>query len=242
MAGNHRATRAAHGHPVSGRAAALAAAVVMIPLLWFAADRAFDDSGTPVDRGALGPLPTGTPTPTPATTPVSESTAEPTSGPSTTAPAASLPRIAPAAPRRLVSGTFLDVGFDSSSEPRADGSFRAASTAEITRWGTRGQPGSPGTDTVYVIGKTYARGSSAFAALPKVKVGSRVSIRTDRGVLTYTVTSSTERGTVGIARNKTLAARVPGRLVLIGLRHDTAGDATGQALVLVARLTGARTD
>ncbi len=101
-------------------------------------------------------------------------------------------------------------------------------------------PGSPGTDTVYLIGSTRANGSSAFAALPKLKAGARVTIRTDRGRLTYTVVSAANRPTGGLANNDDFKAKAPGRLVLVGVRVDASGDTTGQAYVVIAKLTGAR--
>jgi len=235
LAGNHRATRARERSRVSARTAVLVVALAMVPLVWFAVDRATDDSGQTTDRGALGvptasasvtttPSPTATPKPTQTTTPAAE-------------PA--LPRLAPAVPRRLASGSFLDVGFDDSIEAR-NGSFRAASTGEVARWGSRGLPGSPGTDTVYVVGTTRPDGKGAFGRLPRLKPGAQVTIRTDRGRLTYTVVSAADRPTGGLAKNDAFAAKVPGRLILVGLRADRTGDATGQAYVVVAQLSGVR--
>jgi len=238
LAGNHRATRVKERPRVSGRAAAITVVIAMVPLLWFAADRAFDGSEETPDRGALGPA---TSTPTVTAEPTPKPTVVPTVKPAAKPPRKpSLLRIAPAVPRRLASGTFLDVGFDDSIQPR-NGSFRAASTGEVARWGTRGMPGSPGTDTVYVIGSTRADGDSAFARLPRLKPGARITIRTDRGRFTYTVASAANRPTGGLANNDDFAAKVPGRLVLVGLRVDASGDATGQAYVVVAKLTAART-
>lgn len=237
MAGNHRAERAKERPRVSGRVAAVTVCLAMVPLLWFAADRALDDTDTTPDRGALGDATT---TPTVTATPGATPTATPSKKPSVTpTPKPSLPRVAPAVPRRLAAGTFLDVGFDDSIEPR-NGSFRAASTGEVARWGSRGLPGSPGTDTVYVVGSTRADGDSAFARLPRLKPGAMVTIRTDRGRLTYTVASAADRPTGGLAKNDAFAAKVPGRLILVGLRVDGSGDLTGRAYVVVATLTAAR--
>lgn len=211
----------------------------MVPLVWFAVDRATDDSDQTDDRGALG-VPTASASVT--TTPSPTATPKPTRKPSpTTTPSGkpALPRLAPAVPRRLASGSFLDVGFDDSIEAR-NGSFRAASTGEVARWGSRGLPASPGTDTVYVVGTTRPDGEGAFGRLPRLKPGAQVTIRTDRGRLTYTVVSAADRPTGGLAKNDAFAAKVPGRLILVGLRADRTGDPTGTAYVVVAQLSGVR--
>lgn len=207
----------------------------MVPLVWFAVERATDDPDRAPDRGALG-VPTATASATPTATPTPTPT--PTRKP-TKAAAPALPRLAPAVPRRLASGSFLDVGFDDSIEPR-NGSFRAASTSEVARWGSRGLPASPGKDTVYVVGTTGPDGKGAFGRLPRLKPGAEVTIRTDRGRLTYTVVSAADRPTGGLANNDAFAATVQGRLILVGLRADRSGDATGQAYVVVATLTAVR--
>ncbi len=233
MAGSHRATRVKERPRVSGRAAALAVAVVMLPLAWFAFNQASDDADPVTDRGALG-VPTASTTATSTAAPTTTPTAKPTK---TTPPA--LPRLAPDVPRRLASGSFLDVGFDNSIEAR-NGSFRAASTDEVARWGSRGLPASPGTDTVYIVGTTRPDGTGAFGRLPRLKPGAAVTLRTDRGRLTYTVVSAADRPTGGLANNDAFAAKVPGRLILVGLRADRSGDATGTAYVVVAQLSGVR--
>lgn len=229
MAGSHRAPRVKERSRVSGRAAGIAIALAMVPLVWFAVERATDDPDQAPDRGALGvPTATASTTPSPTTTRKPTRAAEPV-----------LPRLAPAVPRRLASGSLLDVGFDDSIEPR-NGSFRAASTGEVARWGSRGLPASPGKDTVYIVGTTRPNGKGAFGRLPRLKPGAEVTIRTDRGRLTYTVVSAADRPTGGLANNDAFAARVQGRLILVGLRADRSGDATGRAYVVVATLTAVR--
>ncbi len=228
---------------MSGRVATVVIALVMVPVLWFAVDLARDGSRSSTEPGAPSATPTvsssATPRPTASATATTKPTSKPTTKPTNKPTDPALPRIGPAAPRRLASGTFLDVGFDESVEAR-NGTLRSASTGEVARWGSRGLPGSPGTDTVYVVGSTRADGESAFAALPRLKPGAKVTVRTDRGRLTYTVVSAADRPTGGLASNDAFAARVPGRLILVGLRVDSSGDATGRAYVVVARLSAAR--
>ncbi|RNL64082.1 hypothetical protein EFK50_05915 [Nocardioides marmoriginsengisoli] len=219
----------------------IAVVVALVPALVFSVQRLLDDdpAGARTPRTEL-PIPSvGTPSSTPSGTPTS-TPSTPAATPTRTARinTAGLPRVAPDPPRRLLSAGLLDVGFDNSVEPR-NGTFRAASTAEAARWGSRGTPGNPATDTVYVIGKTNSRGVSAFDTLPRIKVGAKIVIRTDNGDLTYTVRTVGTRAASGLARNAGIAAKTPGRLILIGVRYDNAQNLTGQAVVVTADLTGA---
>jgi hypothetical protein len=208
----------------------IAAAVVaaLVPAVWFVAQRAFDSpAAAPADSTSerpVSPDTSGTPTPqSPTTTP-----AAPTA-PTTTA---SLPAVAPSAPRRLQSGTAIDTGFDA-----AVTTLEPASTSEVARLSSRGSPGSPGTDTVVVLGKVRAAG--ALAQLPALTAGTTLTIRTDAGTMTYTVSSATLRPEAALAQDPLVTQRVPGRLVLVGIRYADSGDRLRDALVVTAQLTGA---
>jgi hypothetical protein len=153
--------------------------------------------------------------------------------PSTTA-TPPLPRVRPDTPRRLSSGTLIDTGFDSSVT-----ALEPASSSEVARLGTRGSPGSPGTDTVYVVGAVRPDGSSALARLASLRVGRTVSIRTDSGTLTYTVRATTLAPETALAADPLFTERRAGRLVLVGIRYDASGARLPDALVVTAELTGA---
>jgi hypothetical protein len=239
LAGNHRARRPPQASRVSRRAVAVAAVIALVPAAVYAVHGVVsDDAGSSPAAHAtstptLTPIPAVT-TPAPAlTTPVA-----PTTTPVRPPKRPRLPRVAPDVPRRLLSAGLLDVGFDDSVEPTS-GAFRAASTAEVARWGSRGEPGNPAHDTVFVIGKSLTRGVSAFDTLPAIKVGARIVIRTDSGDLTYTVRSVTRRSAAGLARTPTFTAKVPGRLVAVGLGYDRSGSTTGRAVVVVAEISAA---
>jgi hypothetical protein len=133
-----------------------------------------------------------------------------------------------------VAGRLIDTGFDESVTD-----LDASSASEVARWDPRGSPGSPGTDTVYVIGRVYAGRDSAFAGLPRLARGATVSIRTDTGTLTYTVGASTLKAETGLRRDPLFTSHEPGRLVLLGIRYDASGHRLGKALVVTAQLTGA---
>ena len=233
MAGSHRA-------PAPTRRSRTPAVVLVAVLVvgaaiagGYALSRSDDD---PPDHPAA-PRPTSTSS-APVTTPTSHPTVHSTPPPKATPTAKPLPRVRPSPPRRLVVPGVLDVGFDDVVAPR-NGVFRAASTAEVARWGGRGVPGSPGTDTVYVIGKASADG--AFARLGALHRGSRITLRTSTGVLSYTVQATTEAAAKGLTADASFKQRVVGRLQLVGIRYDAKGDRTGTILVVTARLTGART-
>jgi hypothetical protein len=212
-------------------AVAIALVAALIPATVLGAHRLFDsadDSPGPSSHSTDLPIPkvsVGTPSAstTPPPTPTATAKARP-----------KLPRIAPDAPRRITSGNAIDAGFDN-----AVTDLDAASTAEVARWEDRGSPGSPGTDTVYVIGKVLG-GDSGFSGLPDLKRGATVSIRTDSGTLTYRVSATTLRDQDGLADDPLFTKHKAGRLVLVGIRYDASGDRQDQALVVTAQLVGAK--
>jgi hypothetical protein len=244
LAGSHRAprtTRARRPSPVPGWAIAVAVVVALVPATWLGAHRVFDDSASPRRSVSTDlPIPPVSPSTTPATTspaatPSGAATPSPSGTPSAKRPAR-LTRVPPDTPRRIVSGSLIDTGFDS-----AVTGIETASTSEVARWGLRGAPGSPGTDTVYVFGMVYTSGAdSAFAHLPSLRRGARIEIRTDSGTLTYTVRTSRLQRQDGLAKSPEFLAHAPGRLVLVGIRYAGPGRPLPQALVVTAELTGAR--
>jgi hypothetical protein len=204
--------------------------VALIPATWFTAQRVFDTSAAP--SGASTDLPIPPVSPRTSGTPTANPTA--TSAPTSAPTVARLPRVSPDAPRRIVSGGVIDSGFDN-----AVSGVEAASDTEVARLESRGSPGSPGTDTVYVIGRVRTGADSAFADLPELAVGSTVSIRTDSGTMTYTVTATTPKAESALAQDPLFTERVAGRLVLVGIRYAASGDRLRDALVVTAQLSGA---
>lgn len=230
MAGSHRA-------PAPERRSRTPAIVLLAVLLVAAAtggvyalNRNKDDGAGPTAPPTPATTAPSTTTPTtPAVSPTPTSTPRPTAKP--------LPRVKPSAPRRLVAQGLFDVGFDSTVTPR-NGVFTAGSTAEVARWGGRGVPGNPSHDTVYLIGKVSADG--AFERLARLHRGGRLSLRTQTGLLTYTVHTTVARPAAGLTHTTVFTHHVPGRLVLVGIRYDSHGDRTGTIVVVTAQLTGAR--
>lgn len=244
MAGNHRAPRRGpSGLPAWSLG--LAVALTVGAAVWFAAEHWY--GGIP-GSGSAEPTATATGTPSPTSSATPTATGTPTAGPTSTAstrtptatatPTRRITRVRPDTPRQLTSGQVLDVGFDNSIEP-ANGLLLPASDAEVARWGSRGRPGSPGTDTVYVVGRTDTAAGSALRALPRMGVGNRITIRTDSGRITYTVRRKQDLAERALLRDRTFTAKSPGRLYLIGVRYDSTGRRTGRVLMLTAELTAA---
>jgi hypothetical protein len=207
--------------------------LALVPATWLTAQRVFDPAAdSPQQRSTDRPIPPVSPRPSPAATASASATS---AVPSPTPSVTPLPRVAPDAPRRLVAGSLIDTGFDS-----AVTRLEAASSSEVARLETRGSPGSPGTDTVVVVGEVLTGRDSAFAALPRLRVGGTVSIRTDRGTMTYTVRAAVLQPRATLAANAVITDKMPGRLVLVGLRYAASGTRLDDALVVTAELTGAR--
>ncbi|MFL6158750.1 MAG: hypothetical protein ACJ72D_21895 [Marmoricola sp.] len=238
MAGTHRAP--APSRRSRGPATVLAVVVLVAAAIGggYALNRSRGDdhrqakppSSTPATTPTSLPTVTITPPVTPATpTATSKPTHRPTAKP--------LPRVQPSAPKRLVVRGLLDVGFDSTTSPE-NGVFTPRSTAEVARWGGRGVPGSPGRDTVYLIGKVSA--GAAFAKLPGTSDGAHVFLHTRTGMLTYTVQAVATHRAAGLTHDRSFMLRVPGRLQLVGIRYDAKGDRTGTVVVVTAVLSSAR--
>ena len=204
----------------------VAVVAALVPATVLGAHRLVHHSDSTTSHSTDLPIPPVSPSTTPPSTP---------SAPTPTAIATvKLPRIAPDAPRRITSGDALDAGFDN-----AVTDLDAASTSEVARWEDRGSPGSPGSDTVYVIGKVLGS-DSGFAGLPQLKAGATVSIRTDNGTLRYTVSATRLAREDGLAQDPLFTRHKAGRLVLVGIRYDDSGDRLDKALVVTAQLSGAK--
>lgn len=204
----------------------VAVVAALIPATVLGAHRLAGDDNPPTSHSTDLPIPPVSPSSTPSSTP-------PSPTPPATPPA-KLPHVAPDAPRRITSGDAVDAGFDN-----AVTDLDAASTSEVARWEDRGSPGSPGADTVYVIGKVLGS-DSGFAGLPQLKAGATVSIRTDNGTLRYTVSATRLEREDGLPKDPLFTRHKAGRLVLLGIRYDDSGDRLDKALVVTAQLSGAK--
>ena len=230
MAGSHRADRTSRARSALPRWAwLLGVAVAVLPAGTIIGHRVWAGTATSAVRSADQPIPPTTPaTSAPPATP------SPASSPSglPTTVASVRTTVAPDAPRRITAGRDLDSGFDS-----AVTTLDPASTGEVARWGARGSPGSPGTDTVYVVGSM--RSGGAFEPLARLKVGNHVSIRTDSGTLTYTVEATGQKHDAALLSDPLFTEHAPGRLVLVGIRYAASGARLPDALIVTAQLSSA---
>ncbi len=186
-------------------------------------------------------VPGSTKTPAAASTPPSKA---PTSAPASPQPSATkgaepgLPEISGTSPRRLRAGKLIDAGFDAAVTAGTD-RFTAASASELSRLASRGRPGSPGTDTVVIIGEDRFDRSAALNRIADLKPGDSIELETYTADLTYVVERSTELDASAVPTIGAVTANVPGRLVLVATTYDSNGNRAGRDTVVTARLTGA---
>lgn len=189
--------------------------------------------GTPSAAPSSGTTPSPSATTTPpasaSTTPSATPSSKPSSKPH-------LPSVAPSAPDHLTIGSLVDAGFadavtvtGSRLIPPVEG--------QVSRLGDRGLPGSPGTDTVVLVGADTGTGG-AFDHLDGVKVGATIELRSHTGTLTYTLRSRTSVAPDKVLGLDAVKAKATDRLV-IDVAHYQAGNRVGDDLVLVAVLTAA---
>ena len=104
----------------------------------------------------------------------------------------------------------------------AGGRLSPLSRDEVARWGERGLPGNPVTDTVVVVGSTRDTTASLWG-LEQVRRGATITLTTSTGLLGYSVDSIRTISSTAGATDPLMTAQVPGRLILLGARYDSAG-------------------
>lgn len=227
MAGSHRNAEDSSSKLL--RAPVIAIAVGLVLLLVFVVWTVAGDD-TP-----------GTP---PTSTPVTTSAPVPTTSPTTSmepvpvSPIDDLPRIPGAPPQRLVIGDAVDVRF-ANAITSEEGLLEAPTPDRLARLEDRGEPGSPGEDTVILVGQDRFDQQAALNDIADVAKDDELVLETRNARLTYTVDSIFKVGSES-TRHSTLFRDVrPGRLLLIATTYDADGERTGADTVVVARLTDA---
>jgi hypothetical protein len=229
MPGNHRAESAARGpRRVWLLAIPLVIVLVAVALL----------VSTALHGGDHAPKAPTTPSVTPTTTtPGASPTATPTASHTKRAVQPKPAAVAADPPHRLLAGSVVDTGFGNALTTTS-GRLIPDAPGEVQRVASRGMPGSPGTDTVVIIGAATTTGRGSFDDLGKVTVGGTVELDTYAGTLTYTVRAKPLVSPDAVLTLPQVQAHRPGRLVLVVAHYDN-GNRIGKDLVVIAQLTKA---
>lgn len=232
MPGNHRAESAPRG----ARRIWMLAIPVVIVLVAVAVlvSSKLNGNGKPAPTPASSPTSYSTPTTAaPSTSPTATPTASQTKRPAKPKPAA----VAEDSPRRLRIGSLVDTRFGNALSTTT-GRLIPGTPGEVQRVASRGTPGSPGTDTVVIIGAATTTGRGSFDDLGKVAVGSPAELDTYAGTLTYTIRNKSLVSPDAVLGLPRVSAHTPGRLVLVVAHYD-GGNRIGKDLVVIAQLTKA---
>jgi len=192
---------------------------------------------------------TATPTTSPTAAPSPAPTATPTApaSPSSSAPPHKRPHkkakpriaaIAASPPHEITIGSVVaNAGFGDALSA-SNGALFPAGPTDLQRLSTRGTPGSPGTDTVVLVGAANDHGTGVLDDLDQVRTGEKVVLTTQTGVLTYRITELLHAAPSAVLGLSQVSAKVPGRLVID--RADYVNhNRTGSDLVVVAQLVKA---
>jgi len=223
-AGNHRSDSAHNLRHQLILVAILATLILLgVATFFFLTDN--DESRTTPSKPSM-PSPSLT-----DSTKSASSSPEPSSAGEVTTPA-DLPTAAASSPRRLILDG-QEIGFDESLTDQVD-HLIPRTTAELSRWDARGRPASPSDSAVVIVGKAKVGGG--FENLDSVATGDEISIRTDTGVFTYTVTQVGRIQVENQVANPDLEDS-PGRLLLVGSQYDAADDRATEDILVTAQLT-----
>ena len=208
--------------------------LLVVVVLKVVVDR--NETGASADPGPGVPGATSTPStpvkPSPSASPKASREPSKSAG-------AILPLLDPASATRIEIDDLVDTGFDAVVSP-ADGRLSPLSRDEVARWGERGLPGNPVTDTVVVVGSTRDATASLWG-LEQVRRGATITLTTSTGRLGYSVDSIRTISSTAGGTDPLMTAQVPGRLILLGARYDSAGVRADSDLVLVATLSRVET-
>lgn len=227
--GSHRSKKTSSG----SRWLLVAIGLVIVALVGVGAYLLFaqdDQSGKNAMAQGQTPTPTlASPTSSLADSPTAD---QDTPVPSVNTAAGDLHAVEPGSPRAL---TFAGRtrGFDEAITDQSD-HLIPNSLSELSRWDARGKPGQPTSDSVVIAGKTTVNG--AFSDLSELKVGDEITIRTDNGELTYSVTKVGTIGVAGEVDNPALK-NSPGRLLLVGTQYDSVSNRTSSDILVTAQLS-----
>lgn len=116
------------------------------------------------------------------------------------------------------------------------GAVKPSSLWQVAWWTGGGAPGSPGDNTVYLYGHTWKE-PAVFNDIKKLEPGDAVYVTTRTGRLHYVVESSFTVAKSDLTKTPTVAAAIPGRLLLLGCYRETGREeSTTRNVVVIAHL------
>jgi len=145
----------------------------------------------------------------------------------------------PASPPHAISigRTITNAPFGNALSPTS-GRLIPDAVDELQRLGDRGIPGSPGTDTVVLVGASSTSGRGALDGIDSVERGDSIVLETQDARLTYRITSVRDVAASAVLSLPAVTARRTDRLV-IDCAHYDSSQRTGDDRVLVATLVKA---
>jgi len=190
---------------------------------------------------------TTTPSVTPSATALPSASPTPSSSPSPhKSPSKKPPRKKPtitavpsSPPHELSIGSVVENAGFGNALTDTNGTLFPDGPSDLQRLETRGTPGSPGDDTVVVVGAANDHGTGVLDELDQVRTGETIVLTTQTGTLTYRITEIVHADPSRVLDLPQVSAHVPGRLVID--RADYVNhNRSGQDLVLIAQLTKAQ--
>ncbi len=173
-----------------------------------------------------------------------QATAPPELAPRRPVPAATATGVTTPAPPRAIDIPVLGLHADIEEQsPAVDGVYTPPSSDKVAWIADRGQPGSPATDTVYLLGHSTLHGHAVFSDLvdpaagtSRLKAGDEIVVETANGSVVYEVMRSDVVARADLANDAEMWAAKPGRLVLVTCLYDQQRRSIASNVVVYARL------
>lgn len=231
MPTSHRAPRAARG-----RALLIGAGVVVVVVigLVIALTLGGGEQKTPPAAAVTNsPTPSPSAAASPSAVPPPSAKAKPSK-----APAPTITAVPASPPHEITIGNLVTAGFSDSVDVVAR-HLIPKRTDKLQRLGTRGVPGSPGKDTVIVVGAANDRGTGVLDDLHQVRTGQTIALTTQTGTLTYKVTTVRHASPTAVLNLAQVREHRAGRLV-IDCANYVGPNRTNSDLVVIAQLVKAQ--
>jgi LPXTG-site transpeptidase (sortase) family protein len=116
------------------------------------------------------------------------------------------------------------------------GAVKPSSLWQVAWWTGGGTPGSHADNTVYLYGHTWKE-PAVFNDIKYLEKGDAVYVTTRTGRLRYVVDGSFTVPKTDLTKTPTVAAAIPGRLLLLGCYRETGREeTTTRNVVVIAHL------